>query len=561
MKNHFLFLALLVGALSTRMTIGQPSVSTDKTVYDIGDTIVVTFMNGPNNPTDWIGIYKFGDVPGPTPSTLWYYVNGTQTPTVGISNGSVTFTQGLQDTGMYWARFLANDGYEVLDSSAFRVTNLSDFTPPAAPVIPNILASSYTNLIAWNDVPGEVNETYSVYVSTAPITDVHADGVEMIKTRIPEGTELFAHDLRSALVDKPRQYYYAVTCTDYAGNVGPAGTYGPVSNTARGVPTISIHPPTPFVADGNLSEWAGIAPFEMKAFLGTANVPANNTVNGDNDCSAIVKVAIDTTYLYVMFDVTDDFYYHPQTLSPWERDEPDLYIGLYNMINTHIAYASGATADYQLRFDEDRVRLDAATDCDSLLFIGSNYFHDAGKSKLTPGYVIEARIPLADLATKRNAGQTANDVIHWKAGDKIPFTVGINDNDNGLTREGMIFYSQQPTEMAYYDVSTWTYTWISDEVTSVGDHPPLPKVYALEQNYPNPFNPTTVISGQLTADSWVRLVVYDVLGREVAVLANGRSPAGKFSFNFNGKGLASGVYFYKLTAGSFSAVRKMILAR
>ncbi len=89
----------------------------------------------------------------------------------------------------------------------------------------------------------------------------------------------------------------------------------------------------------------------------------------------------------------------------------------------------------------------------------------------------------------------------------------------------------------------------------------LPARFALEQNYPNPFNPTTVISGQLTADSWVRLVVYDLLGREVSVLANGRFPAGKYSFNLSGKGMASGVYVYRLTAGSFSAARKMILAR
>ena len=94
---------------------------------------------------------------------------------------------------------------------------------------------------------------------------------------------------------------------------------------------------------------------------------------------------------------------------------------------------------------------------------------------------------------------------------------------------------------------------------------PLPPPYAssfeLSQNYPNPFNPKTVISGQWTVDSKVRLAVYDVLGREVAVLANGRYPAGRYSFTFDGANLASGVYFYRLTAGSFSAVRKMLLVR
>ncbi len=85
--------------------------------------------------------------------------------------------------------------------------------------------------------------------------------------------------------------------------------------------------------------------------------------------------------------------------------------------------------------------------------------------------------------------------------------------------------------------------------------------FELYPNYPNPFNPKTVVSGQWTANSFVRLAVYDVLGREVAVLANGRYPAGRYSFTFDGANLASGVYFYRLTAGSFSAVRTMLLLR
>ncbi len=85
--------------------------------------------------------------------------------------------------------------------------------------------------------------------------------------------------------------------------------------------------------------------------------------------------------------------------------------------------------------------------------------------------------------------------------------------------------------------------------------------FGLEQNYPNPFNPKTVIWGQWTVNSDVRLVVYDALGRQVATLANSRFPAGRYSFGFDGANLASGVYFYRLTAGAFSAVRKMHLVR
>ena len=90
---------------------------------------------------------------------------------------------------------------------------------------------------------------------------------------------------------------------------------------------------------------------------------------------------------------------------------------------------------------------------------------------------------------------------------------------------------------------------------------PVPQSFELEQNYPNPFNPTTVVSGQWPVASVVRLTVYDVLGREVGVLADGRYPAGKYSFGFNARGLASGVYFYRLSAGSYSATKAMLLER
>ncbi len=89
----------------------------------------------------------------------------------------------------------------------------------------------------------------------------------------------------------------------------------------------------------------------------------------------------------------------------------------------------------------------------------------------------------------------------------------------------------------------------------------VPFETALFQNYPNPFNPTTGIRIQVSGDRDIRLVVYDLLGKEVAVLANGRYPAGEHTFTLDGTNLASGIYLYRLTAGTFTAVRKMLLVR
>ena len=91
--------------------------------------------------------------------------------------------------------------------------------------------------------------------------------------------------------------------------------------------------------------------------------------------------------------------------------------------------------------------------------------------------------------------------------------------------------------------------------------PELPGKFLLEQNYPNPFNPSTVIRYQLPMNGHVLLKVYDMLGREVATLINERQDAGYKSVTFDAVNLPSGVYLYKLQAGTFSSVKKTILLR
>lgn len=89
----------------------------------------------------------------------------------------------------------------------------------------------------------------------------------------------------------------------------------------------------------------------------------------------------------------------------------------------------------------------------------------------------------------------------------------------------------------------------------------IPKTFALAQNFPNPFNPATKISFDLPVRSAVRLVVYDILGRQVMRLADGELEAGTHTVTADFSSQASGVYLYKLTAGSFSQVRKLVVTR
>ncbi len=79
------------------------------------------------------------------------------------------------------------------------------------------------------------------------------------------------------------------------------------------------------------------------------------------------------------------------------------------------------------------------------------------------------------------------------------------------------------------------------------------------QNYPNPFNPKTIINYQLRITNLVKLTVYDVLGHEVSTLVNEKQSPGTYQVEFDGSGLSSGVYFYKLVTEGFTDVKRMML--
>jgi len=93
------------------------------------------------------------------------------------------------------------------------------------------------------------------------------------------------------------------------------------------------------------------------------------------------------------------------------------------------------------------------------------------------------------------------------------------------------------------------------------DESQVPTEFSLEQNYPNPFNPSTTLAYSIPKESEVSLKIYDVMGREVVELVSGRQTAGSFTVEFDASSLASGTYFYKLTADDFVSVKKMVLLK
>jgi hypothetical protein len=98
-------------------------------------------------------------------------------------------------------------------------------------------------------------------------------------------------------------------------------------------------------------------------------------------------------------------------------------------------------------------------------------------------------------------------------------------------------------------------------LTAVAEQAIVPTTFVLEQNYPNPFNPITTIKYSLPHSEYVRLIVYDILGRQVAVLVDKNQDAGVYETAFDAHLLTSGVYFYRLNIGTFTTAKKMLLLK
>ena len=104
--------------------------------------------------------------------------------------------------------------------------------------------------------------------------------------------------------------------------------------------------------------------------------------------------------------------------------------------------------------------------------------------------------------------------------------------------------------------------WLTNGITGVAEERPgVPMIFELSQNYPNPFNPTTQISYSVPQKGQVTLKVFNVLGMEVATLFSGIQDAGKHAATFDATKFSSGVYFYRLQAGSVSITKKMLFVK
>ncbi|MBI2418948.1 MAG: T9SS type A sorting domain-containing protein [Ignavibacteriales bacterium] len=142
----------------------------------------------------------------------------------------------------------------------------------------------------------------------------------------------------------------------------------------------------------------------------------------------------------------------------------------------------------------------------------------------------------------------------YNGADTVNYGFAALDNETGPRLNNTFTVSQTTGNIRVNHV--WGLMWDAIDPHKVDD-----MIFSLNQNYPNPFNPVTTISYAIPEDGFVTLTVYNTLGQEIAVLFNGFHKSGQWNVPFNGLSLSSGVYFYSLRAGKFSAARKMLIVK
>jgi len=171
-------------------------------------------------------------------------------------------------------------------------------------------------------------------------------------------------------------------------------------------------------------------------------------------------------------------------------------------------------------------------------------------------------VSVSDLSVQITLSGTSSAVageLVDASGTVVDFNNVTNSNPFTLTAPGpgnYIVNAGYADQGLFWDSSSVTIT-----LTGVGENLSSPAIYKLYDNYPNPFNPSTTLRYSVPELAFTTLKIYNSLGSEVTTLVSETKPAGIYDVNFSATDLASGIYFYTLQAGSFTATKKMILMK
>jgi hypothetical protein len=143
-------------------------------------------------------------------------------------------------------------------------------------------------------------------------------------------------------------------------------------------------------------------------------------------------------------------------------------------------------------------------------------------------------------------------------------TIFVNSTANPITVDlpPVVFYDLDSNIVTgSFVLAPFSSKVLIRDTVRIGSIDPIPLNYYLRQNYPNPFNRSTTIEFTMKDEGYANLKVFDVVGREIETLAEGRYSRGVHKCSWHAKGLPNGVYYYKFTAGSYTETRSMVLVR
>jgi hypothetical protein len=295
---------------------------------------------------------------------------------------------------------------------------------------------------------------------------------------------------------------------------------------------------TPPIIDGvmDIGEWDIANELTLEQYEGAPAHPESlYTTMGDHFATAFTMW--DDDNFYGFFKVTDDTLNSEQA-NPWSDDCIELFFDGYNK---KLGSMDDSTVQWRWVY--------------GVLDTGSvSGFRGPGTWVWTTtahGFNLELAIPKDSLGNK--CPLVDNQVIG--------FEVSNNDNDNATDAQHVLHW-WTTNGNTWNNPSLYGTAVLQGPGEGVEQSPgSVITDYRLEQNYPNPFNPATSITYTVPKNERVKLVVYNMLGSQVALLENRVKNAGTYTVNFDAKNLSSGVYFYKLETGSTVLAKKMMLIK
>ncbi len=488
-------------------------------------------------------------------------------PTAGIKCGVELY----DDAGDNWGGIVDFDNFTLIGVNPPKAELTSPpITLVRADTVHGLFNSvQYVNRLEWQDLEGGAGETYNVYAASHPITDVTAEDVTKIAVEIPRGVQFYNHEIYGA-VDQASEFYYAVTTRGIDAGalvetpvIDGVSNAGPVSNGTTVAPIIPLVDAFDFTAAGDLGDFEQFSDVTLLPER-VGGAAADTWTPESRDLNFAGWLAMDADNFYVGFKVIDD---DPGWGSQaWQGDGFDVFAGFYDVAKERQQHGDGAMysddfADYRFSF--------------ALNAVPGEQFQKDGWEPWTPddlelasqktedGYNVELKIPF------RSVRPPLGSLFTPEMGMFIPLKIDINDNDGpddpfGDGRTMTLHVGGVDNDQNWKRPFSWGWALVGG-AAGVRQKSAAPFTTRLYRNYPNPFNPTTTIHFELGAEEHVQLVVYDLLGRRVRTLVDERIKAGSHRVLWNatdeeGRLVAAGVYFVKLTAGE-TFVQKVALLK